>query len=66
MATVNEVLHLVKAKADALLLTVDLVLDRAIYCKTLEIVNNLVNSSLRNAINLRIPADSMLDVFSCS
>ena len=53
MATVNKVLHLVKAKADALQLTeLDLVLDHAIYCMALEIISNPVNSSLKNAINL--------------
>ena len=42
MATVKEVLNLVKAKADALQLTeVDLVLDHSIYCKTLKIIRFL-------------------------
>ena len=55
MATVNDVLRLVKSKADAPELTeVDLVLDHAIYCKALEIISNPVNSSLKNAINLRM------------
>ena len=55
MATVNEIFHLVKAKADALQLReVDLVPDHAIYCKALEIISNLVNSSLKNANNLRM------------
>ena len=55
MATVNEVLHLVNAKPDALQLTeVDLVLDHAIYFKALEIISNPVNSGLKNAVNLRM------------
>ena len=55
IATVNEVLHLVKLKADALeLAEVDLVLDHAIYFKALEIISNPVNSSLKNVINLRM------------
>ena len=53
MATANEVLHLVQAKANALhLAKADLVLDHAVYCKPLEIISNPVNSSLKNAINL--------------
>ena len=54
MATVNEVLRLIKANTDALQLTeVYLVLDHSIYCKALKSTNP-VNSSLRNAINLRM------------
>ena len=55
MATVNEVLYLVKAKADALELTkVELVLDHTIHCKALEIISNPMKSNLKNAINLRM------------
>ena len=55
MATVNGVIHLIKAKADALQLTeVDLVLDHAIYCKALEIIRNPVSGSLKNVINHRM------------
>ena len=55
MATVNEVLRLVKAKADALQLTeIDLVFDHAIYGKAFEIIRNPVDGSLKNAINLRM------------
>ena len=54
MTTVNEVLRLIKANTDALQLTeVYLVLDHSIYCKALKSINP-VNSSLRNAINLRM------------
>ena len=55
MATVNEVLHLVKVKVDALQLAeVDSVLDHSIYFKALEIISNPVKSSLKNAIKLRM------------
>ena len=50
MATVNEILHLVKAKADAQLTEVDLVLDDVICCETSEINSNPVNSSLKNTM----------------
>ena len=65
MATVNEIFHLVKAKADALQLReVDLVPDHAIYCKALEIISNLVNSSLKNANNLRMGEFHVRSIFT--
>ena len=65
MAAVSEVLYLGKAKADALqLIEVDSVLDHIIYWKALEIISSPVNSSLKNANNLRM-GDSMLNAFSC-